>query len=155
VDRVRRDPLARALRLDKLALAALEATLPLYADPARACADIPVLAMLCAGPDRLRARATDLAGRLEASVPGLDVRVVAGEGEVGGGSLPATRLRGDVVEVRQQGRTAQELERRARAAAIPVIGTVRAGALRLDPRTLLDGEIEETARVLAEAWSGA
>ena len=145
--------LKRALRLDKLALAALEATLPLYAEPERAAAEVPALAMLRADPAGLHARATDLADRRGRAVPALETRVVEGDGEVGGGSLPRTRLRGFVVEVRHTGRTAQDLERRARGAPLPVIGTVRGGAFRLDPRTLLDGEVEEAARVLAEAWT--
>jgi L-seryl-tRNA(Ser) seleniumtransferase len=154
VERARRDPLARALRLDKLALAALEATLPFYADPDRAAAEVPALAMLRAHAEALHERATDLADRLARAVPGLETRVAEGDGEVGGGSLPRTRLRGFVVEVRHPERTAQDLERRARSAAVPVIGTVRGGAFRLDPRTLLDGEVAEAARVLAEAWRG-
>ncbi len=152
VERVRKDPLARALRLDKLAIAALEATLPLYADPALAAREIPALAMLAAPAEALEARASALAARLAADVPGLDTRIVRAAGEVGGGSLPRERLEGWVVEARHPEHSAQELERRARGAAPAVIGTVRAGAFRLDPRTLLDGEAEEAAAALARAW---
>jgi L-seryl-tRNA(Ser) seleniumtransferase len=152
VQRVRKDPLARALRLDKLALAALEATLPLYADPARAAREVPALAMLAATPETLERRARDLARALAARLPGIETGVVPGEGEVGGGSLPRERLPGWVVEVRHPAYPAQELERRARAADPAVIGTVRGGAFRLDPRTLLDGEAEEAAGALATAW---
>jgi L-seryl-tRNA(Ser) seleniumtransferase len=96
-----------------------------------------------------RALATALAHR----IAGLEARVVKGFGEVGGGSLPRERLRGFVVELRHAGRSAQELERLARAAAPPVIGTVRAGAYRLDPRTLLEGEADEVVESLARAWT--
>ena len=151
LDVVRRDPLARALRADKLALAALEATLPLYADPERAAREIPVLAMLRRTGPELEERAHRLAGLLAARVPGLELRVAASRGEVGGGSLPLQTLPGWVVEVAQAGRSAQELERRARAADPPVIGTVRAGRWRLDPRTLADAELEEVAAALSRA----
>ena len=152
VDRVRRDPFARALRPDKLVLAALEATLALYADPERAVSRIPVLAALRATPEALAERARRLADELRARVPALEARIVAGQGEVGGGALPKQKLAGPVVELRHPAFDAGELERRARSAAIPVIGTVRAGAFRLDPRTLSEGEVGMAATTLAKAW---
>jgi L-seryl-tRNA(Ser) seleniumtransferase len=155
VERVRRDPLARAFRMEKLSLAALEATLALYADPDRARREIPVLAMLGAGPDVLRARAERLATFLMERVPGLTSRIVAGHGEVGGGSLPMQKLAGPVVEVEHPSLDAVALERRARAADPPVIGIVRAGRFRLDPRTLAENEIEPAARALAGTWTDA
>jgi L-seryl-tRNA(Ser) seleniumtransferase len=153
VERVKKDPLARALRLDKLALAALEATLALYADPERAARDVPALAMLRATPEQLEPRARRLADALQARVPGLAARVARGAGEVGGGSLPLQKLPGWVVEVEVAGRTANDLERLARAADPPVIGTIRAGRLRLDPRTLAAAEIDEAVEALARAWA--
>jgi L-seryl-tRNA(Ser) seleniumtransferase len=153
VDRVRRDPLARALRMEKLALAALEATLALYADPARAMQEIPVLAMLSADATVLDARARLLADRLAAAVPGLSCRIVPGHGEVGGGSLPGQKLPGPVVEIAHASLDAAALERRARAADPPVIGIVRSAGFRLDPRTLAESEIEPAVRALAAAWA--
>jgi L-seryl-tRNA(Ser) seleniumtransferase len=151
VEAMRHDPLARALRLDKLALAALEATLPLYADPERAAREVPVLITLRRTGPELEARARRLADALAATVPGVEVRVTASRGAVGGGSLPLQALPGWVVEMTQAGRSAQELERLARAADPPVIGTMRSGRWRLDPRTLADAELEEVAGVLARA----
>ena len=154
VEKARRDPLARALRLDKLQLAALEATLPLYADPARAVAEIPTLAMLTRGPAEQEPRARRLAEALSARLPGLQVRVVRGDGEVGGGALPTVKLPGWVVELAHPAGDARTLESRARAADPPVIATLRSHRLRLDPRTLSDGEIDETAAVLERAFAG-
>ena len=151
---IRKHPLARALRADKLALAALEATLALYADPAGARAALPVLAMLGATPTALEMRAARLSQLLEERVPGLTAHIVAGEGEVGGGSLPLQKLRGPVVALGHPWLNAAELESRARAANPPVIGMIRAGAFRLDPRTLADDEIELAAVALATAWGG-
>jgi L-seryl-tRNA(Ser) seleniumtransferase len=150
----RRHPLARAFRADKLALAALEATLALYADPGRARTAIPALAMLSASPGELSARAGRLAQALQERVPGLLAQLAPGEGEVGGGSLPLQKLRGPVVVLGHPWLAAAELERRARAADPPVIGTVRAGAFRLDPRTLSEDEVELAAAALATAWGG-
>jgi L-seryl-tRNA(Ser) seleniumtransferase len=154
VGAAKRHPLARALRADKLSLAALEATLALYADPARARAAIPTLAMLSAGDPELRARAERLAQALRARVPGLLAEIGEGEGEVGGGSMPLQKLRGPVVVFGHPWLAAAELESRARAADPPVIGTIRAGAFRLDPRTLADDEVEVAAHALAAAWGG-
>lgn len=148
---LRKDPFARALRLDKLALAALEATLPLYADPGRAAGAIPVLAALSAPPEALRRRAKRLAAALAKQVPGAEVEIAAGHGEVGGGSLPLQKLEGPVVDLRVTGLSARALEQCARAAAPPVIGVIRNDRLRLDPRTLADAEVRELAMALAAA----
>jgi len=154
IERARRDPLARALRLDKLALAALEATLPLYADPERALRDVPTLAMLGSSAEREEPRARSLAAALEARVSGASARVVQGDGEVGGGALPLEKLRGWVVELAVRGVSASEVERRARAAEPAIIGVVRRDRFRLDPRTLADAELDELAAALAAALAG-
>jgi L-seryl-tRNA(Ser) seleniumtransferase len=155
VTRIRKHPLARALRMDKLALAALEATLPFYADPERACTEIPVLVMLAANEGQLTERAQRLASELRARVPGLMTDVASSEGEVGGGSLPSQRLTGPVVLIEHPMQSAVELEARARAADPPVIGTIRADRFRLDPRTLTEVELAMAATALARVWTGA
>jgi L-seryl-tRNA(Ser) seleniumtransferase len=151
--RVRKDPLARALRLDKLALAALEATLPLYADPARAVREIPALAMLRADLEELETRARRLARSLAIHAPDLGTRILRGGGEVGGGALPLRELPGWVVEVRHGRLDANALSERARGADPPVLGIIRDDTFRLDPRTLADDEIDEAAMAVGRAWA--
>ena len=136
----RKHPLARALRLDKLGLAALEATLQLYRDPERARREIPVLAMLTADEATLR----DRAERLAAAVGGEIVQAVA---KVGGGALPLLELPGPAVAV--GGAPPDELAARLRAADPPVIGRIEDDRLLLDPRTLTDEELPLVARALA------
>jgi L-seryl-tRNA(Ser) seleniumtransferase len=153
VDRARRDPLARALRVDKLTLAALEATLPAFCDPRRAAREIPALAMLSASSEELERRARDLATALGRLLPRLDIAVVAGAGEVGGGALPLQRLPGWIVSLGWPGRTASELERLAREADPP--GYVKGGKLRLDVRTLAEDDVAEAAESLGRAWTDA
>ncbi len=153
VAKLKKDPFARAMRPDKLALAALEATLALLEEPARAAQALPVLAMLGVPPGTLRARAERLAAELAARVPGLETRIVEGHGEVGGGSLPREKLPGPVVELTHPSFSAQELERRARAAEPPVIGTIRANAFRLDPRTLTETEVGIAATALGKVFA--
>jgi L-seryl-tRNA(Ser) seleniumtransferase len=152
LDEIRRHPFARALRAEKLALAALEATLALYADPEQARNEIPTLAMLGASSAELYERAERLVFELTARLPGLEADVASGEGEVGGGSLPMQKLPGPVVVVKHARLTASELEQRARAADPPVIGTIRNSRFRLDPRTLAEPEVAMAAMALARVW---
>src|SRR6266480_419283 len=132
VERLRRHPLQRALRADKLTLAALEGTLQLYLDaPER----IPVLRMLRQEPAALRARAERLAVRCGGAVEET-------VGRVGGGSLPLTELPSFACAVEE------ELAVRLRAVDPPVIAVVRDGRTLLDCRTLTDGEAEEVAEAV-------
>ena len=136
VEAARRHPLARALRIDKLSLAALEATLRLHRD---APEEIPVLAMLRAPRERLQARAE----RLAEAIGG---EVVEGVARVGGGALPLLELPGPVVA----------LDDVALAAALrlgdpPVLGRVEDDRLLLDPRTLTDDEADAVARAVLAA----
>jgi L-seryl-tRNA(Ser) seleniumtransferase len=151
IERARRDPLARALRLDKLALAALEATLPAYADPARAVREIPALRMLAIADETLEHRARSLADALRQRLSWLEVSVERGAGEVGGGALPLQRLPGWVVALEARGRAVDGLDRWARTADPPVIGYIRAGKFRMDVRTLGEDELAEVVEALANA----
>ena len=136
----RAHPLARALRIDKLSLAALEATLRLYRDPSAALREIPVLRMLLAPDAELGARAVTMRVRLANA--GLDARVTRGPARVGGGALPLLELAGPVCAVDPGAIGADELARRLRAADPPVVGRIRDGWLVLDPRTLDDASAE-------------
>jgi L-seryl-tRNA(Ser) seleniumtransferase len=123
------------VRIDKLSLAALGATLALYRDPGRALREIPVLRMLLEDP---RPRAE----RLAAATGG---EIVEAAAKVGGGALPLLELPGPVVAL--SGR-AEELAAKLRAADPPVIGRIQDGRLLLDPRTLSDDEVELVACAL-------
>jgi len=151
VERARKDPLARALRVDKLTLAALEATLPVYGDPARAVREIPALRMLGEPDEALERRARALAEAVRGRAPGLDVAVERGTGEVGGGALPLQRLPGWVVALEAKGHPVGALDQWARGADPPVIGYIRAGKFRMDVRTLGEDEIAEVAEALGRA----
>ncbi|HUA49302.1 MAG TPA: L-seryl-tRNA(Sec) selenium transferase [Solirubrobacteraceae bacterium] len=133
----RRHPLARAMRIDKLSLAALEATLRLYRDPERALREIPVLAMLAADEETLSARARRLADAI-----GERAHVTRAAAKAGGGTLPLLELEGPVVAlVADPGPVARAL----RHGDPPVIARIHDGRLLLDPRTLTDAEIEPLA----------
>jgi L-seryl-tRNA(Ser) seleniumtransferase len=140
----RRHPLARAVRIDKLSLAALEATLKLYRDPDHARRAIPVLAMLTAGDAALEQRAQ----RLAAAIGGAIVRTTA---RVGGGALPLLELPGPAVALEPGPAGADALAAALRAGDPPLVGRIQDGAVLLDPRTLSDEEAEVAARVVRAA----
>ncbi|HET9124820.1 MAG TPA: L-seryl-tRNA(Sec) selenium transferase [Solirubrobacteraceae bacterium] len=139
----RRHPLARACRIDKLSLAALEATLALYRDPELAAREIPVLAMLRAEPEALAERAE----RLAQAAGGAVVRACA---RVGGGALPLLELEGPVVAL-ADGRGAERLARLLRTGEPPVVGRIAGGRVLLDPRTMRDDEVEAAAHAVRAA----
>jgi L-seryl-tRNA(Ser) seleniumtransferase len=140
VDAARRHPLARALRLDKLSLAALEATLRLYLDPESARREIPVLRMLDEDPGP---RARRLAGAI-----GPAAGVVESVAKVGGGALPLLELPGPVVALAG---SPERLAARLRAGEPPVLGRIEDGRLLLDPRTLGDDEVDLVAAAVRAA----
>ena len=149
IERCRAHPLARAVRIDKLSLAALEATLRLYLDPAQALREVPVLRMLAAGAEELAARAELIRAELDAA--GVPVRVIEAGAKVGGGALPLLELRGPVCAVDPGELGADGLARRLRAHEPPVVGRAAEGWLLLDPRTLADDEARAAARAVAAA----
>jgi L-seryl-tRNA(Ser) seleniumtransferase len=134
IDACRSDPLARAVRPDKLTLAALEATLALYRDPESARREIPVLRMLTEDVAALHARAIELAALLP---PAAGADVIAGHSEVGGGSLPAARLATSLVRLSPDGLSPDALAARLRDATPPVIARIADDHVVLDPRTML------------------
>jgi L-seryl-tRNA(Ser) seleniumtransferase len=136
IQKIERDPLMRALRCDKMTLAALEATLRLYLHEARALAEVPGLAMLGAPLAELRRRAEALAERLRAIKGFKSVTVRQDQAFVGGGSLPDQAMPTWVVEVEAQEIGDAELARRLRMGTPAVVGRLRDGKLVLDVRTV-------------------
>ncbi|MDQ7857378.1 MAG: L-seryl-tRNA(Sec) selenium transferase [Armatimonadota bacterium] len=149
VDRCRSHPLARALRLDKLDVAALAATLRAYLDPDRAWAEIPVLALL-RRPPAVRRRLARRLARAAAAALGSNavVDVVATEGEMGGGTLPGAVIASSAVRIRPTRERPEAWAARLRRGTPPVIGLVRDRALLLDVLALLPGENTQLARAL-------
>ena len=145
IERVRKNPFARIVRVGKLTLAALEATLTLFLDETRAFAEVPTLRMLVRPREELAAQAERIAAAISARVSAalLTVRTVDGHSEMGSGSLPAQELPTRLVTIRPARLDAGELARRLRRCEPPVFARVHRDHVLIDPRTLLDGE-EET-----------
>lgn len=129
--------LSRMLRVDKMTLAALEATLRLYAQPETAVQKIPVLRMLSAPQAELKDRALALCEKLGRLSSPLTFAACECLDEPGGGALPGLSLPGWAVEVCLPGCAPQELEKRLRAMPVPIIGRIAKGRLLLCVRTLL------------------
>jgi len=140
IEALRKNPIYRALRLDKVGIAGLETTLELVLDGRGD--ELPVRRMLRASAAELKPRAEELARRL-AGLPGMKVDVVAGESQPGSGSAPGVSLPTFCVRVTHARLSAGGLASALRAAPVPVFGRVHERALLLDPRTLLPGDEED------------
>ena len=151
IDAMKRHPLARVVRIDKLSLAALEATLLLLRAPESAREALPVLSMLNARSEDLRARAEGLAAGLRKAL-GEDytVSVLPCTGQVGGGSMPNEELPGFCAAVTAGPGVPEGLETAFRRHAVPILCRIHHGALLLDVRTLTAGDEAEILRA-AEA----
>jgi L-seryl-tRNA(Ser) seleniumtransferase len=141
VQALKKHPMARAVRLDKMTLAALEATLRLYLDPERAKREIPTLRMLSAGADEMRERAERLAARI-AEVCGDAYATGTAEdvSRAGGGALPMADIPTVVTTVVPARMSVVELEARLRLGEPPIVARISEERLLIDPRTLLDGD---------------
>ena len=138
VERIRRHPLMRALRVDKMTYAALEATLAEYA-AGRAAATVPVQQMLSMTADEIRRRAETVASRIN-QIAGWRAELVAGMSAIGGGSAPGVELPTWLVAIERQGLSADALESRLRRLIPPVIARIESDRVLLDLRTVLPAD---------------
>lgn len=148
VMRLRTNPLARAMRVDKLTLAALEATLALYRDPETVMRTVPTLAMLTATHSAIHARAIGIAARMRSR--DIAVTVVDTEASVGGGAYPTARIPSAALALTGD---AVALESRLRGGRVPVIGRIADGTVLLDLRSVPVGHDEVFADTLIRTLS--
>jgi len=151
IERIQKNPLARAVRIDKLTLAALEATLMEYIDEERTKEHIPTLRMLLEDPRDIRARAKKIAVLLKRDAKDAAISVVEDTSQAGGGSLPEKEFRTYVVAITPAKISVNTLEERLRRGDPPVIARIREGALIIDPRTVAGEEITLVVKGLREA----
>lgn len=154
LDRMKRNPLLRAIRIDKLTLAALEAILHIYLR-GEAAVKIPTLRMLEAPLPRLQAAAERLAAAIRKAWGGSGtVEVIDGSSQAGGGSLPGEAIPTKLVAVNPAATTVNELEAQLRSNNPPILVRIGQGRLLIDPRTLLAGDIESIAGAFAKPADG-
>ena len=155
---LKREPLFRALRCDKLVLAALEATADIYlrnatghpnANGAQSYSDIPLLSMLQTSNDELEARAR----KIVAALDGLPLKAAVGRGgaQIGGGALPRSNVRSTTLDVTHDTLGPQELAARLRSHTPPVVGYIQKGRLKLDLRTVFADQDAEIVAALRAA----
>ena len=156
VEKLKKHPLARALRLDKMTLAALEATLRLYLDPDRAVREVPVLRMLTEPADEVRLRAGRMAcGVADALGDAASVDVREDVSRAGGGALPMADVPTFVLTLQPRELSVVELESRLRLGEPHVIARIAEDRLLIDPRTLTEAEELEVTAAVARAVLGA
>jgi L-seryl-tRNA(Ser) seleniumtransferase len=149
IDRIRTHPLMRALRVDKMTYAALEATLAEYA-AGRARVTVPVRRMVTLSAGEIRVRAEALAAAVNA-LGGWRAKLVAGSSAIGGGSAPGVALPTWLVAIAKDGLTPDQLEERLRRLTPPVIARIERDQLLLDPRTVSPEQDEVLAALLRHA----
>ncbi len=143
MDRIKKNPLTRAFRIDKLTLAALESTLRLYRDEAKAVREIPTLRMLTCSAGEIEQRAEALRERIGL----IDPRRITAEpvdsiSRAGGGSFPLLEIPTTCVSIRVSGLSASGIDRLLRTGSPPVIGRIESERYLLDARTIADDEIK-------------
>ena len=147
VDSLKKHPLTRAMRVDKMTLAALEATLRSY--DAGLIDEIPTLAMLSATPGQLKGKAEFLCGMMKNA--GIVAEVVPTEGQVGGGSVPTQMLKSFAVAVQPAGVNLDQLETNLRLGSPAIVGRINHDRFLLDVRTLREDDFADIVKAVAEA----
>ena len=145
IERIRRHPLMRALRVDKMTYAALEATLEAHA--AERLEDVPVLRMIGMSADGIRERTERMAEQLAGA--GITAGVVAGFSTVGGGSVPGSKIPTWLLRIQRSDRSANTIEGLLRAASPPLIARIEDDAVVLDLRTVPAAEDGTVGQILA------
>lgn len=150
IEKLKKHPLARALRVDKMTLAALRETLFVYQDENRAKVEIPTLAMIGAKPEYLKFKAENMAGKLNEA--GFKASVTELEDQVGGGSVPNQMLQGYGVIIDPGKYSVDQLEEKLRLRVLPIIGRINRDRYMLSVRTLLKNDEDLIIQALKEIF---
>lgn len=154
IRKMKAHPMARAMRVDKMTLAALQATLALYLKPEKAVACIPTLRMLNEGDKPLKARASELAtGIGVATGEGAVIDIEREKSKVGGGALPLLELDSWVCAVTPTTMSVDQLAARLRQTDPPVIGRIQKDRLLLDARTVLPAQVDGVAAAFNQVFT--
>lgn len=142
IEQIKKNPLNRALRIDKFTLASLEAVLRLYLDESRALQEIPTLFMIAASEKTIKQRAEDFLQLAQARIEDrCTLELVRAYSQVGGGAMPEQNIASWAVAVHPMDMTISQLEKLLRCASVPVIGRIEGDRLLLDMRTIADDEL--------------
>ncbi len=154
IRKIQANPLLRALRMDKLTLASLEATFMQYIDEEKAVKEIPTVRMLTQSLDNIKRRAKRISASLKKDSSSLlNVKVTADHSRAGGGSLPEINFPTFVVSVNPLKMTLNLFEKRLRSGTPPVIARIRENSLLIDARTVQDNEVNGLIKCITSALS--
>jgi len=152
IDRIKKNPINRAMRIDKMTLAALEATLRLYLDMGEARKKVPTLKMITASQESLKSKARRLGDGLRSELGDLaQVSMRKGFSRVGGGAFPEYDLPGTMVTLHVEGLSAEALRTALLETNPPLVARIEDDLLVLDPRTLAQNELKLAASALGQA----
>lgn len=147
IDQMKKNPLLRAFRIDKLSLTALELTLREYLSPEKVLQENPTLHMITESPENLKKKADRFYDMLQKRA-GVEYEVLETQGQIGGGSMPGISLCSYAVSVSLDRISEEALERRLRTHVIPIIARIWKGKVLLDVRTMKEEELEVAAEFL-------
>ena len=150
IEKMKKHPLARALRVDKMTFAAMEETLKKYRDEEIAFRDIPVLKMITEDKETLRAESEILTKKIKAKNKNLVVEVMEIRDQIGGGSAPMFYIDGYGIAIESNKISTQKLERQLRCNEIPIIARIQNDKLIISPRTIRNEDFQIVADALAE-----
>jgi L-seryl-tRNA(Ser) seleniumtransferase len=153
VAKIQKNPMMRAMRIDKMTFAALEATLMEYLDEEKAMQSIPTLRMLTESPEIIKKRAKKIGASLRKTVSGqATINITPEQSRAGGGSLPETDFPTFVVSIKPDKFSVNKLEEKLRLGAPPVIARIKGDVLLIDPRTVQDREVKVLVHCIIAAF---
>ena len=147
---VRKNQFARIVRVDKLTLAVLEATLKLFLDEATALREVPTVEMMTRKPEDIAVQAKRIADAVLQAAPGAPVATAPGFSQVGSGSLPAQNMATTLVAITPKGCSAETLAGRLRGFEVPIFARIQKEQVLLDPRTLRGDDEDVVVKALIE-----
>jgi len=154
IQKIQKNPLLRAMRIDKLTLTSLEATLMQYLDEEKAVKEIPTLRMLTQSLDVIKQRAKKIYNLLKKGISSqAKIEIIKDQSRAGGGSLPEVNFPTFVVSIKPLNISVNELEKRLRLGNPPVIARIKEDALLIDARTVQDKEIKSLVNCIIKALS--
>jgi len=153
VEKIQKNPLTRAMRIDKLTLAGFEATLMEYIDEEKAIKTVPTLRMLLQRPEEIKERAKRIAKRLKREIKEAQITVMADTSRAGGGSLPELDFPTYVVAIRSDNGSVNEFEERLRNGNPPIISRIKEGYLIIDARTIRTQDLDDLVKGIKSALS--
>ncbi len=153
IEKIQKNPMTRAMRIDKLTLAGFEATLMEYIDEEKAVENIPTLRMLLQKPEEIKERANKIAKRLKKEIKDVHINVMGDSSRAGGGALPEVDLPTYVVSIKSDEISVNELEERLRKGNPPIIARIKEDSLIIDARTVRDADFEGLVKGIRSALS--